>query len=285
MTVVFRRANPFGEIRVIRNRRTGAISYCQGGWYQSRADRSGVSLIEYIHALHGLVMQVRGERVLVIGGAGGTLGSMLAQAGKRVTLVDIDPGAFTIARRFFNLAPDIDCRVAEGRRFLLGCRARFDAIVVDAYWRGQVPAHLCTVEFFALARRRLRPGGAILFNAIMAHDGDPHADRIGASMAEAGLRVRMLDRLGEAHRNAVVLGSTQQRWRRPRLLVRPDTMADEMAAELDEMVVRAARPCDPFFDGDPLPTAREAALRVYQTQLVKPRASTRPGRSKRAPCK
>jgi predicted O-methyltransferase YrrM len=282
MTVIARRANPFGEIRIIRNRRTGAISYCQGGWYQSRADRFGVSLIEYIHALHGLVMQVKGDRVLVIGGAGGTLGSMLARAGKRVTLVDIDPGAFKIAREYFNLAPGVECRVAEGRRFLLDCRARFDAIVIDAYWRGQVPAHLCTVEFFALARRRLRPGGSILFNAIMAHDGDPHADRIGASMVEAGLRVRMLDRLGETHRNTIVLGGAQARWRRPRLLVRPDTMADEMAEELSEMVVRATRPCDPFFDGDPLPTARDAALRVYQTRLVKRPAGKRPKGRKRA---
>jgi predicted O-methyltransferase YrrM len=282
MTVIARRANPFGEIRVIRNRKTGAISYCQGSWYQSRADRSGVSLIEYIHALYGLVIQVKGARVLVIGGAGGTLGSMLARAGKRVTLVDIDPGAFKVARDYFNLAPGIDCRVAEGRRFLLGCRARFDAIVVDAYWRGQVPAHLCTVEFFALVRRRLRAGGAVLFNAIMAHDGDPHADRIGASMAEAGLHVRMLDRLGETHRNTVVLGSEERRvWRRPRLLVRPDTMADEMAAELDEMIVRAPRPCDPFFDGDPLPTAREAALRIYQTRMVKPRSARKTRRSVR----
>lgn len=250
MAVVFRRSNPHGEIRVVQNRRTGAISYCQGGWYHSRADRAGVSLASYIHALYGLLLQVPGERILVVGGAGGTLASMLSRAGKAVTLVDVDAKAFAVARKFFNLAADVECRVAEGRAFLRHTRARYDAIVMDAYWRGKVPSHLCTVEFFRLVRRRLKPGAAILCNMVVADDRDPSADQIAASMIEAGLSVRILDTVGEAYRNAIVIGGPARRWRRPTLRVRPAILADEIAEELKAMAVRAPRPCNAMLDAD-----------------------------------
>lgn len=255
MPVIARRANPFGEIRIVSNRRTGAISYCQGSWYQSRADRSGVSLMAYIHAIFGLVVGVGAARIAVIGGAGGTLGSMLARIGKDVTIVDIDPHAFKVARDFFNLDPQVTCKTADGRRFIEQARGRFDVIVLDAYWRGTAPAHLCTVEFFARARRRLKPGGRILFNAIVGNDRDPHPDRIAAGMIEAGLPVRILDTLGETHRNAIIVGGKGPPLRRPTLLMKPATMADDIAEELDAMRFRAPRPCDPILDEDFRPAA------------------------------
>lgn len=253
MPVIARRANPFGEIRVVRNRRTGTISYVQGSWYQSRADSSGVSLMGYIHALFGLLVGLDAQRIALIGGAGGTLGSMLARIGRAVTIVDVDPYAFAIARRHFGLDDSVTCRVADGRRFLAATRARFDAIVLDAYWRGTAPAHLCTAEFFALARKRLRRGGAILFNAIAASDRDPHPDRIAESMRAAGLPTRILDTLGEAHRNAIVVGTRARLPRPPRLLMRPAIMADDLAEELREMRFRAPRPCNPILDADEQP--------------------------------
>ncbi|HEX2115590.1 MAG TPA: fused MFS/spermidine synthase [Alphaproteobacteria bacterium] len=258
MPVLARRANPFGEIRVVSNRRTGAISYVQGSWYQSRADRFGVSLMGYIHALFGLLVGLDARRIVLIGGAGGTLGSMLARIGRRVTIVDIDPHAFTVARNYFGLDPGVDCRVADGRRFLAGTRARFDAIVLDAYWRGTAPAHLCTLEFFALARRRLPRNGAILFNAIAASDSDPHPDRIAESMMAAGLPARILDTLGETHRNAIIVGTKARLPRRPRLLMRPAAIAGDIAEELDAMVFRAPRPCNPILDSDAHPIMRRA---------------------------
>lgn len=258
MPVIARRAHPFGEIRIVTNRRTGAISYVQGSWYQSRADRFGVSLMGYIHAIFGVLVGLDARRVALIGGAGGTLGSMLARIGRDVTVVDIDPHAFAVARRHFGLDRAVACRVADGRRFLLGTRARFDAIVVDAYWRGTAPAHLCTAEFFALARRRLRRHGAVLFNAIAASDRDPHPDRIAESMMAAGLPARILDTLGETHRNAIIVGTRGQLPRPPRLLMRPAVMADDLAAELGDMVLRAPRPCDPILDADAQPKMKRA---------------------------
>jgi predicted membrane-bound spermidine synthase len=258
LPIIARRANPFGEIRIVSNRRTGAISYVQGTWYQSRADRFGVSLMGYIHAIFGVLAGLDARRIAVIGGAGGTLGSMLARIGRHVTIVDVDPYAFAVARAHFRLDPGVTCRVADGRRFLAGTRARFDAIVVDAYFRGTAPAHLCTAEFFALARRRLTRDGAILFNAIAASDRDPHPDRIAESMMAAGLPTRILDTLGETHRNAIIVGTRARLPRPPRLLMRPSVMAADLAGELGEMVFRAPRPCDAILDADAQPKMRRA---------------------------
>lgn len=260
MPVLARRANPFGEIRIVSNRRTGAISYVQGSWYQSRADRFGVSLMGYIHAIFGLLVGLDARRIALIGGAGGTLGSMLARIGREVTIVDIDPHAFKAARAHFGLDESVTCRIADGRRYLARTRARFDAIVVDAYWRGTAPAHLCTAEFFALARRRLARGGAILFNAIAGSDSDPHPDRIAESMMAAGLPARILDTLGETHRNAIIVG-TRANLKRPRLLMRPAVMAGDLAEDLEAMVLRAPRPCDPILDADAQPKMRRVTAR------------------------
>jgi predicted membrane-bound spermidine synthase len=253
LPVIARRANPFGEIRIVSNRRAGTISYVQGSWYQSRADRSGVSLMGYIHAIFGLLVGLDARRIALIGGAGGTLGSMLARIGRDVTLVDIDPHAFKVARKYFGLDDSVVCRVADGRRFLAGTRARFDAIVLDAYWRGTAPAHLCTVEFFALARKRLRHDGAVLFNAIAGSDRDPHPDRIAESMMAAGLPARILDTLGETHRNAIIVGTRARLPKPPRLLMRPSIMAADLDEELGGMAFRAPRPCDPILDADAQP--------------------------------
>jgi hypothetical protein len=261
LPVLARRANPFGEIRIVSNRRTGAISYVQGSWYQSRADRFGVSLMGYIHAIFGLLVGLDAHRIALIGGAGGTLGSMLARIGRDVTIVDIDPHAFKAARAHFGLDDSVACRIADGRRFLARSRTRFDAIVVDAYFRGTAPAHLCTAEFFALARRRLTRQGAMLFNAIAGSDKDPHPDRIAESMMAARLPTRILDTLGETHRNAIVVGTHAPMPRPPRLLMRPAVMAADLAEELETMVLRAPRPCNPILDADAQPRMKRVTAR------------------------
>jgi spermidine synthase len=248
MIVVARHVNEFGEIEIRRSRKDGSHAYVRGDWYHSHADRSGVSLAGYVHAIYGLVLQSDAARVLVLGCAGGTLATMLARAGKRVTTVDIDPDAFDLARTFFALAPEIDCHVADARNFLERTATPFDAIVVDSFFRNALPEHLCSTEFFLLARRRLTPGGMILFNAVVAHDLDRIADRLAAGMAEAGLSTRILETGGERDRNAIVLGGSVGRLRRPGLLVATDTMSDVLAAELDAMAFRERRRTDPIRD-------------------------------------
>lgn len=250
MIVVASRSSALGEIRILRSRENGSHAYDTGGWYQSHADRSGISLAGYSHALYGLVLQTGAERILVVGCAGGTLGTMLARAGRQVAMVDIDPDAFELARAFFNLAPGIECHVADGRAFLERTPSSFDAVIIDAFHENALPRHLCSTEFFRLARKRLSPRGTILFNAVLAHDLDRTADRLAAGMEEAGLAARILDTAGARDRNAIIVGGPVRWLERPMLLLRPDTMVEVLETELGAMAFRDRRRADPIDDGD-----------------------------------
>ena len=66
---------------------TGAVSYWQAADNQSLADRNGVSLADYIHALYGFLRQIGAKDVLMIGGGGGTLATMLSRSGVAVTML------------------------------------------------------------------------------------------------------------------------------------------------------------------------------------------------------
>jgi spermidine synthase len=255
MILVEERSGEFGEVRILRGRADGSHAYASGGWYHSHADRNGISLASYVHALYGLSEQARAERVLVLGCAGGTLATMFARAGRQVTAVDIDPDCFALARKFFGLPVDVECHVGDGRDFLAANDAPFDAIVVDAYHRHAVPSHLCSAEFFALVHQRLAPNGLVLLNAVLAHDLDRFADQVAAGMAAAGLPTRILDAAGTRDRNAIILGGAVAGLARPGLTVRPDTLAETLEAELAEMTFRTRRRADPVHDDAPLTPA------------------------------
>lgn len=251
MILIEERSGEFGDVKILRGRTDGSHAYATGGWYHSHADRNGISLASYVHALYGLVEQAKAQRILVLGCAGGTLATMFARAGRHVTAVDIDPGCFDLARKFFGLPLAVECHIGDGRAFLETYATSFDAIIVDAYHRHAVPSHLCSAEFFALARTRLAAGGVILLNAVLAHDLDRFADRVAAGMASIGLSTRIFDAAGTRDRNALILGGAVAGLQPPALLVRPDTLADTLAAELAEMTFRTRRRADPVHDEGP----------------------------------
>ncbi|SFB56318.1 Spermidine synthase [Cohnella sp. OV330] len=105
----------------------------------------------------------------------------------------IGHGAGTIARHYGSeriQAAEIDALVAEWSRVYFGCRhgnvaigdgrellagteaGSFDYVVVDAFTAEGTPPHLATLEFYGLARDRLRDGGAMLLNVIGRGKGD-----------------------------------------------------------------------------------------------------------------
>src|SRR5947207_10318889 len=107
-------ASKFGVIKLHFRKRTRTLTYEQKGGWQSRADINGVSLHAHIHALYGLVLQHTGKSILMIGCGGGTLGTMLARTGKRVSIVDIDPVSLRLAKRYFGLPRNVAFQVRDG---------------------------------------------------------------------------------------------------------------------------------------------------------------------------
>jgi spermidine synthase len=218
--------------------RTGAVSYWQGEYYQSRADKNGVSLLNYIHALFGLVRQKKSQAVLMIGCGGGSLATMLTRAGYGVVAVDLNPQAFVLAQRHFFLPDDVECRVADGFDFLRATRRKFDAIVLDAFRGGHVASELLSENFFAQARKRLRKGGAVFVNIHLKSDTDKTADRVASQMAANFADVRILDRPGKKYRNAIVMAGAVRGLKRPSLLMRPSIESAKLERTLASMQFR-----------------------------------------------
>lgn len=155
--------------------------------------------MQYIAVSQGLIAASAppGGRVLVLGLAGGMAASHLAQADYRVEAVEINPAAVAVARRWFDLAPDIAVTVGDARRFLDDCPARYDAIFVDVFSGLHTPEHLVTREFFAAATACLARGGAIVVNAVVPPlDSRPTRRLVAALAAAAGTDVAVYQHEG-----------------------------------------------------------------------------------------
>jgi len=203
-------------IRVFENTGDGARLYVEGDVVQSHALPGGESLVPYVRAMRDLLRLAGARRVALLGGAGGTLATMLARHGAACVVVDVNPAAFAVGRAYFWLPPAVECVAADAGAWLAAGGADaapfdaplFDAIVLDAYGPdGRVPAHLAGADFFRLARRRLAPGGLVVANAYAEDAEDRLPDGMAAAMAAAGLPAVILDGgEGEEGNNILVVG-------------------------------------------------------------------------------
>ncbi len=113
--------------------------------------------------------------LLDLGLAGGTIVHDFRTQRPRVAItgVEIDPVILELARRHFDLdGPNLTAVEADARVFLERTRRRYDAVVVDVFRGPHVPFHCATREFFALAKSRLDPGGAIMMNVAVLSERD-----------------------------------------------------------------------------------------------------------------
>ncbi len=235
----------FGQILIRRSRATGALIYWQGDCYQSEASPDGVSLTRYVHALFGLLRQTDAREILLIGCGGGTLATMLYRAGASVTVVDVNPNAFEVARAYFAMPADVSCVVDDGYNFLLRTDATFDAIVLDAYDGGEIPPQFLRTFFARLARARLRaPQGIFLANVYVNDDLDTKADFLAVRLSRFFPTVRLLDERGSLNRNTIVMAGPVKDLLCPRLEMRPRLGGGLIEDELARLSFRPILPLD-----------------------------------------
>ncbi|MBI2081748.1 MAG: fused MFS/spermidine synthase, partial [candidate division NC10 bacterium] len=117
-----------------------------------------------------LLLHPKPQRVLVIGlGSGITAGAVARHPIERLDIAEIEPAVVEASRFFAHehgevLAdPRVRLVLADARTFLLTTAERYDVIISEPSnpWIGGL-ASLFSVEFFTLARERLRPGGIML---------------------------------------------------------------------------------------------------------------------------
>ena len=169
----------------------------------------------------------------MIGCGGGTLATMLRKAGVAVTMVDIHKLSFDIARDYFSLPADVPCHVADGVDYLKKHRQRHDALVLDAFGEGGMPAKFKTAAFFKLAKSRMKPRGSLfLMNVIVDSDEDKTPDCLVRLLRKQWSKVRLLDTDGWVDRNAVIAAGSVAKLRKPKVLMPPRTGAKKLRKEL-----------------------------------------------------
>jgi spermidine synthase len=211
---------PYAPI-IRHNRAAGEITYLHGGAHQSVADENGISLADYIHAMFDFLFQLGARDVLMIGCGGGTLATMLDRIGARVTVVDIDPRAFKIARRHFHFPKHIETHVADGARYLRRDPKKYDAIVLDAFIGHSIPPQFLRAPFLKSAKAHLKRGGMLLLNSTVDDDEDRTPDDIARKLKKIWKQVRLLDSDGWVDRNAVLCAGAVRSLTPPLLRLRP----------------------------------------------------------------
>ncbi|HEX6882566.1 MAG TPA: fused MFS/spermidine synthase [Planctomycetota bacterium] len=136
-----------------------------------------------------------GERwdVLVLGLGAGTALRVFERErwpSARFVGIELDPVVVEVGKEYFALEDGsersqvlagLDARVA-----LRGAERTFDQVIVDCYANQfEIPAHLCTREFFGEVRARLRPGGWLTANLGGFGLQDPVVSAVAATCAAA----------------------------------------------------------------------------------------------------
>jgi spermidine synthase len=198
---------PFGTIRITRSG-DGSLSYFQNGCFHSQSDKNGVSVCAYIHVIYELVLQSMAQNVLIIGCGGGTLATMLRRMKCKVTVVDINETAFTIARDYFKLPKDVRCVTQDGVAYLQTVQKKYDAVVIDVFGSNNtVPECFTTHALFQSVTQALSPSGIMVMNVITRDDDDERAEIIAHKAQAVGILIRLFDWPGETDRNTLILGN------------------------------------------------------------------------------
>ncbi len=134
-------------------------------------------------------------RLMVLGLGAGTAWRVLEGAMPEGVLLDahgveIDPRVIELARRWMDLPEDGERRHALGgwdaRTALRYVSGEFDQIVLDTYANQmEIPAHLCSLEFFEEVKARLAPGGWLSINIGGFGFEDPVVEAVAGTAASA----------------------------------------------------------------------------------------------------
>jgi spermidine synthase len=135
-----------------------------------------------------LLFNSQPDRIVMIGLGGGSLAKFcyreLPQA--RIDVVEINPHVVAL-RDAFHVPPDDDrfhVHLDDGARFIGQSPNRFDVLLVDAYTRHGIPAHLASSEFYDSCREALGHNGVMVLN-LYCKDADVHVGRIRRSFGDS----------------------------------------------------------------------------------------------------
>jgi spermidine synthase len=135
------------------------------------------------------------RRLAILGNAAGTTARAYGHffPATRIDGVELDPELTKIGRRWFGMNnPRLRVFNEDARPFMRRTKARYDAIVVDAYRQPYIPFYMTTREFFQLCRERLAPGGVVIVN-IGHPSGSDKLEKVLTASARKALPYELRD--------------------------------------------------------------------------------------------
>jgi spermidine synthase len=144
-----------------------------------------VSYARYSYGLQRLAT-ARGlpKSILIWGLGAGVYARAMAEAGAKVTVIEIDPMSEKVAREYFGLPAAVKVIIGDARTETIRLTEKFDVIVLDAFSGDSPPFHLLTREAFLGVQERLAPKGTVLANIVGGTSG-------AAARVVASVRVTM----------------------------------------------------------------------------------------------
>jgi predicted membrane-bound spermidine synthase len=155
------------QYRYLYVNRTAQTKTKPGGQYLVREQ------FPYVQTMASVLGAVpHNSRVLLLGLGGGALVKLIRSLGFNLTVVEIDPRIVSVARKFFDLPPDVQIELGDARRYLRLTKDMFDVIVYDVYRGEFLPAHVLTLEALEELKSKLAPGGMVVINVIGTDAGE-----------------------------------------------------------------------------------------------------------------
>lgn len=118
-----------------------------------------------------LLVNIKPERILIVGLGGGTMSNTLAQLypNSQIDNIEIDPAVIKVARNYFGFFENdkITTYNQDGRIFIkraLLKKQSYDWIILDAFNGDYIPEHLMTKEFLEEAKALLSENGILSSN-------------------------------------------------------------------------------------------------------------------------
>jgi spermidine synthase len=164
-----------------------------------------------------LAGDVRGKKILIIGGAGHTQARALEKRGAKVTEVEIDPFVIRLSDQYFGKINGATI-ATDGRTYLQQVQdEKFDLILMDAFdGIANAPPQLTTRELFMAVDRALVPGGRLIYNFVGIAEGpDANSYRaLSTTMSNVFADTRVSSpasgRLAKGHLVNLILIASQQ---------------------------------------------------------------------------
>ena len=193
-----------------------------------------------------------------------------------VDVAEIDPSLHALAIRYFALPEDARLRnhVVDGRRFLHDTAERYDLIFSDAYRSFiSAPTQFATLEFFQLARNRLREDGVLVANfyGSLAADTRPMVYAVLRTMRAVFPQVYVIATAGpasEALQNFIFIGHNASQ-AGPRIDLRRAAAVEFADPMLKGLAALELRPADASLDGVAVLTDDFAPLEHYAASAIR----------------